>query len=72
MNFYPKMLRYFLYPIPVSTELKDIPRATHVVVASKLQWSYDGKTLVCGAIAKPAKEIATFPDGSVLFAVTSQ
>ncbi len=69
-DFYTKMLRYFLYPIPVSMKPEDIARATHIVVAYKLQWRYDRGELTCGNATGPAKKIAAFVDGSVLYSST--
>lgn len=66
-DFYTKMLRYALYPIPVSMKPEDIPRATHVVVAQKLQWSFRDGILTCGNITGPATKLRSFPDGSILF-----
>ncbi len=71
-DFYTKMLRYFLYPIPVSMKQEDIPRATHVVVAYKLQWAYENGLITCGNITGAAKKIADFPDGSALFSAAAQ
>lgn len=67
-DYYAKVLRYFAYPVAVSVKEESIAQATHVLVAGKWQWAYDKGTLTCGGIQGKAREIATFADGSVLFA----
>lgn len=67
-DFYAKVLRYLLYPTPVSVRAEDVARATHVVVAGKLSWSFHDGTLTCGSVTGPARELATFRDGTVLYA----
>lgn len=67
-DFYAKTLRYFLYPIPVSVKSEDIARATHVIVAEKVVWTYADGILNCGPVSGKARKIAEFHDGSVLFA----
>lgn len=67
-DFYPKMLRYFLYPLPVSSKPEDVMHATHVIVARTLSWKYKEGLLTCGGLSGNAKKIAEFPDASVLFA----
>lgn len=67
-NYIPKAIRYFAYPVPVSSDAKDIPRATHVLVARKLQWTEGEGMLRCGEVSGEATRIKTFADGSILFA----
>ncbi|MBI5794632.1 hypothetical protein HZA87_06175 [Candidatus Uhrbacteria bacterium] len=69
-DFYAKTLRYFLYPIPVSVRNEDIARATHIVVAEKVIWTYADDILNCGPVGGKARKIAELNDGSVLFAST--
>ncbi len=69
-DFYAKTLRYFLYPVPVSVKNEDIARATHIVVAEKVIWTYADDILNCGPVGGKARKIAELNDGSVLFAST--
>lgn len=66
-NYLPKVLRHLLYPIPVSWEEEDIPRATHLLVAGSPAWSFDGRTLACGGASGAARKIREFPNGAMLF-----
>ncbi len=70
-DYYAKLVRYFLYPIPVSITGKQEDKMTHVLVTRKTQWSYDGTILHCGEINQRAKRIQTFNDGSALFSLPS-
>lgn len=67
-DFYAKVLRYMLYPTPVSVKAEDIPRTTHVLVAGKIAWNYRDGLLTCGNVTGAAHELAQFRDGAVLYA----
>lgn len=67
-SYLPTLLRYFLYPIPVT----DSPiSATFVLVAGKVRRGEGPDVLQCGDASIPARRIRSFPDGSVLFRVLS-
>lgn len=67
-DFQAKMLRYQLYPTPVSVRPEDTARATHVVAMQKRQWTFVKGILTCGALSGPATKVADFPGGAALFA----
>ncbi|NOS67451.1 MAG: hypothetical protein HOO67_03760 [Candidatus Peribacteraceae bacterium] len=69
-NYYPKAVRYFGYPVPVSATKEDIPRATHVLVAQALRWSEQDGILTCGDLSGKATKLRAFADGSVLYSAT--
>lgn len=68
-NFQEKLLRYFLYPVPVSSDALKIKDPSHVLILVKKTWSFDDKTnaLDCGEFKGAMKHIKTYDDGSVLF-----
>jgi hypothetical protein len=70
-NFKEKLLRYFAYPIKISSEPEAAKSASIVLVMDKIHWSSDttkAKTglFQCGDFNGQAQKITTFPDGSVL------
>lgn len=69
-NYYSKAVRYFAYPVPVSRETADIPKATHVLVHEAHHWSYENGVLRCGSLDGNAVHVRDFPDGSVLFSAS--
>lgn len=77
-NFKEKLLRYFAYPVPVSSEAKDATGATLALVMDKYVWNVETvidnrgsrQTLKCGPVNREAKKLSTFDDGSVLFSLT--
>jgi len=71
-NFKEKLLRYFTYPVKVSSEPRDLSGATLAVVMDKYEWNFDESDnsendLACGELKRQAEKSAAFPDGSVLF-----
>lgn len=68
-DYYAKLLRYFLYPTPVSLTKTADEHTTHVVVTHALNWTFEGRALTCGDITVQATQLESFPDGTVLFSV---
>lgn len=76
-NFKEKLLRYFVYPVPVSAEDTAVEDATLALVMDKFDWgmtteTVDGRTVQtvrCGALDRPATLLTRFPDGSILFSL---
>jgi hypothetical protein len=74
-NFKEKLLRYFAYPLKVTSDPADAPAATYALVMDKYDWSIDTivdkqgsrQTLRCGPINREGEKIATFEDDAVLF-----
>ncbi len=69
-DYYAKLLRYLVYPIPVKLEGTLTPDTTHVLVTHDLNWTEKDERLVCGSIDVPATLIKKFDDGSVLYSIT--
>lgn len=69
-DYYAKLLRYLLYPVPVILEGKLTPDTTHVLVTHDLDWDETDGVLRCGSINAPVTLIQSFPDGSVLYSIT--
>lgn len=70
-DYYAKLIRYLLYPIPVSITGSIDHSSTHVLVTRKIDWKYDGGILTCGTSNRLARKIQSFDDGSVLFSIPS-
>lgn len=72
-DFKEKLLRYFAYPISISSGEAAATSATHFVVMNKKSWSYDDAThtLRCDMQEYKATLLQTFKDGSQLFAKDS-
>jgi hypothetical protein len=70
-NFKEKLLRYFAYPVPISSQEADANKVTIVALMNKLAWKFDTtlSVLSCGPINVRAKQKETYPDGSVLFEI---
>ncbi len=68
-DYVTKVLRYLLYPVPVSIAAEDVNTSTHMLVSDTADWSYEKGLLHCGRIDGPATKVREFPDGSVLFSV---
>jgi hypothetical protein len=74
-NFREKLLRYFSYPIRISSEAKDAALANYAIVLDATEWSLTTMTengasvqkLVCGSLKRTAQRLTSFPDGSILF-----
>ncbi len=68
-NFKEKLLRYFVYPIPVVSDATGATKATMVLVSGKFKqgYSFADNRLQCGDIEQPAKTISTYPDGTELY-----
>lgn len=69
-DYYAKLLRYLVYPLPVTMSGQLLPATTHVVVTHDLNWSDDNGVLHCGSIDHPATLIESFPDGTALYSLT--
>lgn len=69
-DYYAKLLRYLVYPLPVTMSGQLLPATTHVVVTHHLNWSDDNGNLRCGSINHPATLIESFPDGTALYSLT--
>lgn len=78
-NFKEKLLRYFVYPVPVSAEDAAAADASFALIIDKLDWelttSVDGtqsfQTVQCGALSRRGTLLSRFPDGSVLYSLSS-
>ncbi len=68
-DYMTKVLRYLLYPTPVSIAAEDVNTSTHMLVTGIGDWSYENGLLHCGRIDGPATKVREFVDGSVLFSV---
>lgn len=74
-NYKEKILRYFAYPIRISSDDADAAKADFAVVMDKQSWNLDTATvnkatvltLRCGAANRRAERLNTFADGSILF-----
>lgn len=66
-DYFAKILRYRLLPIPVDMTTDGAVPPTHVAVVRKIDWTFDGGRLRCGSIDAPATLVREFPDGSRLF-----
>lgn len=74
-NFKEKLLRYFTYPIRISSDQNDIEKADFALVMDATHWSLETTTandasvqqLVCGSLKRTAQRITSFADGSILF-----
>ncbi len=69
-DYYAKLLRYLVYPMPVTMTGTLLPATTHVVVSHDLQWSESGSILHCGGIHQKAAKIKSFSDGTLLYSIT--
>jgi hypothetical protein len=67
-DFNEKLLRYFLYPNPVTHDPKK--PASFAIVMRKAEWGFDGTTLSCGDLQVRARLLSSFDDGSELFRIT--
>jgi hypothetical protein len=78
-NFKEKLLRYFAYPIRISSSAEDAMRADMAVVMNKYSWNFKTSidaastrsTLSCGDLARDARRVSSFEDGSILFSLDS-
>lgn len=68
-DFRTKILRYLVFPVPVSIQAEDVNNVTHMLVDDISDWSYQNGVLHCGRIDGPATKVREFADGSVLFSV---
>ncbi len=68
-DYMTKVLRYLLYPTPVSIAAEQVNTSTHMLVTGIGDWSYENGLLHCGRIDGPATKVREFADGSVLFSV---
>lgn len=74
-NYKEKILRYFAYPIRISSDDAAAATADFAIVMDKASWSMDTATvnkatvltLRCGAVNRRAERLTTFADGSILF-----
>lgn len=74
-NYKEKILRYFAYPVRISSDDADAAKADFAVVMDKQSWNLDTATvnkatvltLRCGAVNRHAERLNTFADGSILF-----
>ncbi len=70
-NFKEKLLRYFIYPVPVSAEPAMASGATLAMVSDKFKQGYtftDGQ-LACGLINIHATKLMTYPDGTEIYQI---
>lgn len=68
-DYYAKLLRYLVYPVPVTMTGTLKTTTTQVLVTHKINWTYQNGALHCGAIDAPAVLMKDFPDGSHLYSV---
>lgn len=76
-NYKEKLLRYFAYPIRISSDSKHEVTAQYVLVMNALDWSIEEVTmngsnkqiLHCEDQTFEVKKLSDFPDGSVLFSL---
>ncbi len=71
-NFREKLLRYFVYPIPVSDSPAMASGSTLVLMDGKIDWSFNDGMLLCGDAQTNAELLSTFHDGSQLFRRTAK
>ena len=69
-DYFPKLIRYLAYPIPVELTGALLPGTTHVIVIRKFQWSYENGILQCGSIHQPAQKISSFDDDIAVFSLS--
>ncbi len=70
-DYYAKLLRYEMYPIPVALTGTLLPQTTHVVVTHDLHATESGGILHCGGIDHAARLVESFPDGTKLYSLTA-
>lgn len=70
-DYYAKLLRYEMYPIPVALTGTLLPQTTHVVVSHDLHAIASGGVLHCGGINHAANLVASYPDGTKLYSLTA-
>jgi hypothetical protein len=76
-NFKEKLLRYFSFPITVSSESGAAKTAQYAVVMDKFKWGFttaitkdaSNVTLQCGDLQRLAQKLTTFPSGEILFKI---
>ena len=66
-DYFAKLLRYDLLPMPVQIGTEGLLQPTHIAVVRKIDWSFEDGHLKCGSIDAPATLLQEFPDGSRLF-----
>lgn len=74
-NFKEKLLRYFTYPMRISSEAETAATADYAVVMNKFKWGFETTVtkeqsnvrLKCGDLDRDAKRLNTFPGGEILF-----
>ncbi len=78
-NFKEKLLRYFAYPIRVSSESDAAKNADYAVVMNKFKWGFETTVtketsnvrLKCGDLDRTAQRLNTFPGGEILFSLSA-
>ena len=78
-TFKEKLLRYFAYPIRISSEASDAATADYAVVMNKFKWGFETNVtkdasvtlLRCGDLERPSQKLTTFDDGSIVFRLLS-
>ena len=68
-DYFAKLLRYLLLPIPAQIGTDGPMKPTHVAIVRKIDWTYEEGRLKCGSIDAPAELLEGFPDGSSLYAL---
>ncbi len=74
-NFKEKLLRYFSYPIRISSETEDTKNAQYAVVMDKFKWGFEtivtkenaSTLLKCGDLERRSEKLTTFRDGTIVF-----
>jgi hypothetical protein len=77
-NYKEKILRYFVYPTVVSSDASSAAGADFALAMDTDKWSVETVTesgnvdqfLLCGDLRLKAQTLESFPDGSILFALT--
>ena len=79
-NFKEKILRYFSYPIRISSDVNDAKTSDFALVMNADDWSFDAvlseeektndEVLRCGDLSMKAQKLREFPDGSILFSIS--
>lgn len=68
-DYYAKLLRYLVYPIPVHMAGDILPETTQVLMTRHLQAKEENGIVHCDNINQALTKIQSFPDGSILYSV---
>lgn len=68
-DYYAKLIRYLVYPLPVTMSGTILPQTTQVVVTRSLHYKEEDGILHCGGIDHAVTKIQSFPDGTILYSI---